>query len=350
VVPKRKREENEDKSNMIFKKNIIEQMTERVIRINKHSKIIIVFPETDPKILEVASILVKKEICHPLILCKENKIRLTLEKLKIRNLESENFFDYLDEKNGSDMKDYVNSYIKKRAEDGKPISEEESRDAMQKPHFYGAMMVDNELANGMISGINSETKPYYPAFHIIKTKEGISRASGLFLMIKGEEAYMLADCALNINPTAEQLAEIGFVSADTAVSFGIKPRVAMLSFSTHGTAKHEMVEKVAKATELLKSMDKDLIVDGEIQLDAAIVPEVSQKKCPDSPIHGEANVLIFPDLNSGNIGYKLVERLGGYKAIGPIMQGLNKPVNDLSRGCSVQDIVDLAVITVIQGL
>ncbi len=335
---------------MIFKKNIIEQMTERVIQINKHSKKIIVFPEMDEKILEAASMLVKKGICHPLILCKENKIRLTLEKLKIRNLESEHFFDYLDATHESDMEDYVNLYIKKRAEDGKPISLDDAKTAMLKPHFYGAMMVENELANGMISGINSETKPYYPAFQIIKTKEGISRASGLFLMLKGDEVYMFADCALNIKPDAEQLAEIGLVSADTAISFGIKPKVAMLSFSTHGTAKHEMVDTVAKATGLLRSKDRDLVVDGEIQLDAAIVPEVAEKKCKDSPLHGEANVLIFPDLNAGNIGYKLVERLGGYKAVGPIMQGLNKPINDLSRGCSVQDIVDLAVITVIQGL
>lgn len=335
---------------MIFKKNIIEQMTERVITINKHSKKIIVFPETDDKILEAASLLVKRGICHPLILGKEDKLRMTLEKLKIRNLESEHFFNYLDEKHDSDMKDYIQSYIKKRAEDGKPISGEESKDIMQKPHFYGAMMVENELANGMISGINTETKPYYPAFQVIKTRDGVSRASGLFLMIKEDSVYLFADCALNINPTAEQLSETGFVSAETAISFGIKPRVAMLSFSTHGTAKHEMVDKVAKATELLKSIDKDLIVDGEIQLDAAIIPAVFEKKCKDSPLRGEANVLIFPDLNSGNIGYKLAERLGGYKAIGPIMQGLNKPINDLSRGASVQDIVDLAVITVIQGL
>ena len=294
--------------------------------------------------------LVKKEICHPIILGSEDKLRLTLEKLKIRNLESEHFFNYLNDKNKSDMNDYVTKYVQLRGADGKSITELDAIEIMQKPHFYGAMMVENELANGMISGINSETKPYFPAFQIIKTRDGINRASGLFLMIKEDSVFLFADCALNINPTAEQLAEIGFVSADTAVSFGIKPKVAMLSFSTHGTAKHEMVDKVAKATELLKSMDKDLIVDGEIQLDAAIVPAVYEKKCPESPLQGEANVLIFPDLNSGNIGYKLAERLGGYKAIGPIMQGLNKPINDLSRGASVDDIVDLAVITIIQGL
>jgi phosphate acetyltransferase len=212
------------------------------------------------------------------------------------------------------------------------------------------MMVEKELADGMISGINSETKPYFPAFEIIKTREGISRASGLFIMVNGKKTYLFADCALNMNPTAEQLSEIAYTTAQTAISFGIKPKIAMLSFSTHGTAKHELVDKIVKATVLLKEKDKDLIIDGEIQLDAAIIPEVAAKKCKDSPLAGEANILIFPDLNSGNIGYKLTERLGEYKAIGPIMQGLNKPINDLSRGASVQDIVDLAVITVIQGL
>lgn len=335
---------------MIFKKNIIEQMTERIKRINIHSKKIILFPETDERILKAASILVKKRICHPLILANENKLRITLEKLKIKNLNSENFFDYLDEKHSSDMKDYVAAFIKKMTERGKSITTSEAEELMKKPHYYGAMMLEKGLVNGMISGITSETKPYYPAFYIIGTKEGISRASGIFLMIKKDKLFLFADCALNINPTAEQLAEIAYVSAQTAVSFGIKPKIAMLSFSTYGTAKHEMVDKVSKATMLLKQMDKDLIVDGEIQFDAAIIPEVAEKKCKDSPLHGNANVLIFPDLNSGNIGYKIAERLGEYKAIGPIMQGLNKPMNDLSRGCSVQDIVDLSVITIVQSL
>lgn len=335
---------------MIFKKTIIEQMSERAKRANVHSKKIIVFPETDDKILQASSLLKKRKICHPLILGNENKLRIRLEKLRIKNLDSENFFDYLNDKNKHDVEDYAKIYVRKRAESGKPINEIEAKDVIRQPHFYAAMMVELGLANGMISGINSETKPYYPAFYIIKTREGVERASGVFLMIKKEKVFLFADCALNINPTAEQLAEIALVTAETAISFGIKPKVAMLSFSTHGTAKHEMVDKVAKATELIKQRDKDILVDGEIQFDAAIIPEVAEKKCPNSPLKGEANVLIFPDLNAGNIGYKIAERLGEYKAIGPIIQGLNKPINDLSRGCSIQDIVDLTTITIIQGL
>jgi phosphate acetyltransferase len=277
---------------MLFKKNIIEQMRKKVISINKYSKKIIVFPETEDRILQAASILVKKNICHPLILANEDKLRIRLEKLKIKNLDSENFFDYLNKKNESNIQDYVNFFVKKMAESNKPLTIEQAKELIKQPHYYGAMMVDLGLANGMISGINSETKPYYPAFYIIKTREGISRASGVFLMIKEDKIYLFADCALNINPTPEQLAEIALLTSETAISFGIKPKVAMLSFSTHGTAKHEMVDKVSKATEIVKSTDKDLIVDGEIQLDAAIIPEVSKKKCPESPLHGEANILI----------------------------------------------------------
>ena len=333
---------------MIFQKDILSSAIDRCIAVNRHSKKIIVFPETEDRILLAASILVKRGICHPLILANEDKIRLHLERLKIKNLSSENFYDHLGNEN--ELKEYAKAYLGMRKADGKQVAEEEAMQKLRQPHFYAAMMVHNDLANGMISGIDSRTKPYYPAFEIIKTKEGISRASGLFLMVKGKNVYLFADCALNINPSSKELSQIALTSVQTAISLGIKPKVAMLSFSTHGTAKHEMVEKIKEATELVKKADREIIIDGEIQLDSAIVPEVFSKKCPDSILEGEANVLIFPDLNSGNIGYKLVERLAGYKAIGPIIQGLNKPVNDLSRGASVQDIVDLAAITVLQGM
>jgi len=333
---------------MIFKKNLITQMTKRVRNISIHSKKIIVFPEIDERILHAASILIKKKICHPLILGNPGKIRMHLSSLKIKNFSDENIFDYMNSKN--DFNDYVKKYQEIRKNDNKAITNEDAVKAIFQPHFYAAMMLNDGLADGVISGVNSETKPYFPAFHIIKTKENVRRASGVFLMIKKQKILLFADCTLNINPSSEDLAEIALLTAETAISFGIKPKVAMLSFSTHGTAKHEIVDKVRIATELVRKRDPDIIIDGEIQLDAALVPEVAAKKCPESPLQGEANVLIFPDLNSGNIGYKLVERLDGYKAIGPIMQGLNKPMNDLSRGCSVEDIVDLAVITIVQGL
>jgi phosphate acetyltransferase len=330
----------------MFRKTLIENMMERCVQINKHTKKIILFPEIDDKILHAASILIKKKICHPIVLGEKSKIHAELHRLKIRNFEEENIYDYL--ANKEELEKFNKDYI--MLNKTKQITPEESKNRVSQPHFYAAMMVNKGMADGMISGLHSETKPYHPAFEIIRTREGISRASGLFLMMKGRDVRLFADCALNINPTAEQLAEIALTSAETAISFGIKPKIAMLSFSTHGSAKHEMVDKVAKATKLVHEKDKDVIMDGEIQLDAAIIPSVAEVKCPNSPLEGEANILIFPDLNAGNIGYKLVERFAGYKAIGPIMQGLNRPCNDLSRGASVQDIVDLTIITIIQAL
>jgi phosphate acetyltransferase len=334
----------------MFKKGLIEEITEKAIKINKVAKKMILFPEVDETILKACSMIIKRGIAHPIVLGNVVRIESMLNRLNIKNFTEENIYDYMNPKHKNDLEDFSKMYLDMRKADGKDITIEIARSKMSKPHYYAAIMVHKGLADGMISGFNSETKPYFPAFEIIKTREGISRASGAFIMIDGAKNYFFADCALNIDPTAEQLSEIALTTGETAISFGIKPKVAMLSFSTRDSAKHEMIDKVKKATQIVRQKDKDLIIDGEIQLDAAIVPTVAQKKCPDSPLEGEANVLIFPDLNSGNIGYKLVQRFAGYKAVGPIMQGLNKPVNDLSRGASIQDIVDLAAITVIQGL
>jgi phosphate acetyltransferase len=329
---------------MFFKKSFADQIIERAIIAHRHSRRIIVFPEIDDTILRAASIIIHRRIAHPLILGKPDSILEAAKKLKIHNITREHAYDYLSQ----DIADFTKLYFEMNND--KKMSMDDARSKMQQPHYFGAMMVQKGLANGMISGIHGETKPYYPAFEVIKTREGIKRVSGLFIMMKEDKIYLFADCVLNIDPDPETLAEIALCSAETAISFGIKPQVAMLSFSTHGSAKHALVDKVRKATELIKAKEKDIPIDGEIQLDAAIVPEVARKKCPDSPLGGNANVLIFPNLDSANIGCKLVERFGGYQAIGPIMQGLNKPINDLSRGSSVDDVVRLTAITVIQGL
>jgi phosphate acetyltransferase len=184
-----------------------------------------------------------------------------------------------------------------------------------------------------------------PALQIIGTKEKFHKVSGIFFMILENRLLLFADCAINIDPNSTELAEIAIDTAETAKRFGIEPKIAMLSFSTNGSAKHPDADKVREAVQMIKYKRPELIVDGEMQVDAALVPEISQRKFPNSKIKGEANVLIFPDLQSGNIAYKLVERLAKAEAIGPILQGLNKPVNDLSRGCSFQDIADLAAIT-----
>jgi phosphate acetyltransferase len=180
-------------------------------------------------------------------------------------------------------------------------------------------------------------------------RPGFKRASSVFVMAWESKVYFYADCSMNIAPDAETLAEIGRATAQSARAFGYEPRVAFLSFSTRDSAKDASIDRVKEAVALARKAEPDLLVDGEMQFDAAVLPEVAKKKAPDSPLQGKANVFIFPDLNSGNIAYKITERLGGARAIGPIFQGLNKPVNDVSRGCSVQDFADVAALTALQA-
>ena len=231
----------------------------------------------------------------------------------------------------------------------KGATPESARERVSLPHFFAALAVRAGEAHGFVSGLNSETKPFIPAFEIIKMREGLKRASSVFVMAWDDRVYFYADCSMNIAPDAETLAEIGRASAQSARAFGHEPRVAFLSFSTRDSAKDESVDKVKEAVALVRKAEPGLLVDGELQFDAAILPEVAKKKCPGSPLEGRANVFIFPDLNSGNIAYKITERLGGARAIGPVFQGLNKPVNDVSRGCSVQDFADVAAITALQA-
>ena len=209
------------------------------------------------------------------------------------------------------------------------------------------------LADGMVSGaIHSTGDTVRPALQIIKTKPGISRTSGAMIMVRGrdQEKYIFADCAINVNPTAQELAEIAVDSAKTAELFDIEPKVAMMSFSTKGSAKAPEVDKVVEATKIAKSLAPELEIDGELQFDASYVASVAQLKAPNSPVAGQATVFVFPELQSGNIGYKIAQRLGNFEAIGPILQGLNKPVSDLSRGANEEDIYKLSIITAAQTL
>jgi phosphate acetyltransferase len=217
-------------------------------------------------------------------------------------------------------------------------------------HYFGALLVAAGEADGMVSGLNSATKPFLPAFEVIGMRAGLKRASSVFAMCWPERTLLYADCSINIAPDAATLAEIGRATAATARAFGIEPRVAFLSFSTRDSAAHESIERVKQAVALVREAEPQLVVDGELQFDAAFVPAVARKKCADSPLKGEANVFVFPDLNAGNIAYKITERLAGAAAVGPILQGLARPVNDVSRGCSVQDLADVAVVTAVQAL
>lgn len=240
----------------------------------------------------------------------------------------------------------------------KGMEKEQAEKLVKNPLYLGVMLVKTGKADGMVAGsVNSTGDTLRPALQIIKTAPGIKTVSSCFIMVLPEGSkygengvIVFGDCAVNIAPDAEQLASIAIASAQTAEKIaGIDPKVAMLSFSTKGSAKHENVDKVAEATRLVHEQAPELKCDGELQLDAAIVQSVASLKAPGSDIAGHANVLIFPDLQAGNIGYKLVQRLAGAEAVGPICQGFNKPINDLSRGCSAEDIVNVVAMTALQA-
>lgn len=311
---------------------------------------IIVFPEgKDSKILESAYRLVKDGLVKKaIILGKRKEIEETAKSINVELLNLEIIEPEKDEK----YEEYVKEYYELRRY--KNITIDFAKEQMKKTNFFGAMCVRMNRADGMVSGINSETKPFIPAFEIVKTAKGINRASSMFFMVFPDKVLFYADCGMNINPDEDTLAEIGIATIMTVKKFGYDPRVAFLSFSTRGSASDPLVDKVRNATIKAKNKAKELglnvFIDGEIQFDAAYIPDVTKKKASDSPfVEAPANTFIFPDLNSGNICYKITERLAGAMAFGPIFQGLNKPVNDLSRGATVEDIINIALITAIQS-
>ncbi len=303
----------------------------------------IVYPEgEDVRILEAAVRHNEEGILTPILLGNTEKIT---ELAKENNFNIENL-EIIDPEN-CDISEFKEKFLERRK--GK-ATEEQANKLLRDPNYFGTMMVYLDMVDGMVSGAAHATSDTIrPALQIIKTKPGTKIVSGAMVMNgPNDERYIFADIAINIELDAEQLADVAVSSAETAKSFGIDPKVAMLSFSTKGSASHPLQEKVAQATLIAKEKAPELVVDGELQFDAAIAPEVGNKKAPNSEVAGKANVFIFPDLQAGNIGYKIAQRLGGYEALGPILQGMAKPVNDLSRGCSAEDAYKLAIITASQ--
>ncbi len=308
----------------------------------------IVYPEADDeRVLRAAELVTKDGIAEITIIGNIEEVKKKEKELKI-NLKGVTVLDPSAPQNSEKTEDYAQKLFALRQHKGMTL--DEARTLMKNPIYYGTMMVHENEADGMVSGASHTTaETLRPALQIVKTKDNVKYASSFFMMVKDERVFFFADCAFIEEPTEEQLVSIALQTADSAKRFGHEPRVAMLSFSTKGSGGSAVVDKVRRATDEIKKQRPDLLIDGELQLDAAIVPGVALKKCPNSPIKGNANVLIFPDLNAGNIGYKLVERFGETKAIGPIVQGLKKPINDLSRGCSVEDVVLTTQITVIEA-
>ena len=310
----------------------------------------IVLPEGDePRTVKAASIIVEQGLAKLTLLGNPEKIKEVAAGASLEGIE------IIDPATSEKCAEYAATLYELRKAKG--MTEEKAAATVKDPMYYGIMMVKAGEADGLVSGaIHSTGDMLRPALQIIKSKPGIKTVSSCFLMESPNKEYgddgimIFADCAVNIDPDAEALANIALGAADSARSLaGIEPRVAMLSFSTKGSAKHDNVTKVQEATRIAHEMAPDLALDGELQLDAALVEKVGQLKAPGSTVAGHANTLVFPSLEAGNIGYKLVQRLGGAEAYGPILQGIAKPCNDLSRGCSVEDIVATVAITAAQA-
>lgn len=307
----------------------------------------IVFPEGyEPRIIGAAARLNADGVLKPILLGAADKIQ-QIAKEKGFNLAG---VQTLDPAQYAEFDAMVDAFVERRK--GKN-TKEQAQTMLKDNNYFGTMLVYMDKADGMVSGaIHSTGDTVRPALQIIKTRPGVSRTSGAFIMQRGRdnERYLFSDCAINIDPNAQELAEIAVASAKTAKLFDIDPKVALLSFSTKGSAKADQVDKVAEATKIAQELAPEYEIDGELQFDAAFVPTVGQQKAPDSKVAGKATVFVFPELQSGNIGYKIAQRFGGFEAIGPILQGLNKPISDLSRGSNEEDVYKLSIITAAQAL
>lgn len=318
----------------------------------KHDKCIVLPEGTEERTLRAADEILRDGIARIILLGNEQEIKTLAGKFNLANLDKAQIIDPV-----SHAKKDFYAQMLFDIRKSKGLTLEEATRLVEDPLYLATLLIKNGDADGEVAGaLNATGNVLRPAFQVVKTLPGISVVSGAFIMIMKDKQWgddgmlVFADCAVHPDPTAAELAQIAVMTAKTTRAIvGVEPRVAMLSFSTKGSAKHAMCDKVIEATRLAREMDPTLLIDGELQADAAIVEAIGKSKSPDSPIAGKANVLVFPSLEVGNIAYKLVQRLAGAEAVGPVLQGMAAPINDLSRGCSVDDIVNLVAITVNQA-
>lgn len=322
------------------------KLMEDIISKASSRKKTIILPEShDDRVIKAAEILSKEKIASVITIGNEDKVLAKAKSLGciISGVR------IIDPEKSDKLSDFTNMYFNLRKKKG--ITIEAARETVKKDLFFAAMMVKESMADGSVAGSTASTGDVLRAgLHCIGMPEGISTVSSFFLMIMPEKTYSFADCAVVPAPDAEQLADIAVTTAINHQKLtGEEPYIAMLSFSTKGSAEHESIDKVIQATGLAKKKHPEINIDGELQFDAAIIDSIGKRKAPGSSVAGRANVLIFPDLNAGNIGYKIAQRLGKAEAIGPVVQGLKKPFFDLSRGCSVNDIVNTSAIAVLMS-
>lgn len=303
----------------------------------------IVFTEGwDPRVQEAAIKLVENNIVVPILLGEPEEIEACAKEngFDVSNIQQ------MSPKSFDKMEEMATKMVELRR--GK-LDIETCKKMLQHTNYFGTMLVQMGYADGLLGGATYSTADTVrPALQLVKTAPGNALVSSCFLLVKGDQQYIMGDCSININPNADELVEITMQTAHTAKQFGIDPKVALLSYSSMGSAKGECVAKMTEASLRLKRMPIDFEIDGEMQFDCAVSPEVAALKAPDSKVAGHANTFIFPNLSSGNIGYKIAARLGGWEAIGPVLQGLNAPINDLSRGCTAQEIYKMAIVTAAQ--
>jgi phosphate acetyltransferase len=336
---------------MIFgKKDYANLLQDKAASINASSERKMVFADCTDLVLQAASQVKKRRIATPIVLGDFAAVTASLKKIGVQNLTSENIIDAKLPANADLLNSLAAALVKIKKESKKGATEESAKELLSNPAYFACMMVSEGLAHAVVAGAVPETRPLKPGYELVGLAKGVSKTSGLVLLYKGsEKALLITDCSFSATPLADDLAEFAELAVPIAASLDWTPKVAFLSFSTKGSAKHLSSDKARMGAEIFKKHNPEVVSDGELQADCAVDALASSQKCNDSPLKGEANILVMPDLNSANISYKLLENLGGYSSIGPAFMGFSKPVNDIGKLSNAEDIVNMAALSIVQS-